>query len=172
MLFILNHKRGDIADIEHRFGLVVLLLSDDSLMAPDYRAERIGIANKAKPKKGVKKSPKQSKNGNLNDDKKQTSGNEGPDTNSTKTESSEVSFDEDSPKRRRRGRRGGRRRRRRNGEDSQNLDLSTQSNYGEPESFTQDDLPSEQRKTLKNNVTDKNGNQSKHKIQGAETVLL
>ena len=42
VLFILNHKRSAIAEIEARFGFMVILLSDDSLIAPEYKVDRVG----------------------------------------------------------------------------------------------------------------------------------
>ena len=45
-LFILNHKRTSVADLEARFGLQIVLLSDETFIAPDYRVERIGWQGK------------------------------------------------------------------------------------------------------------------------------
>ncbi len=39
-LYILNHKRKLLADIEERYGLAVTLEADDSLVPPDHRMER------------------------------------------------------------------------------------------------------------------------------------
>ena len=44
-LYILNQKRGMLAEIEQRYGFFVRVQADDSLIAPDYRLERI----RAKP---------------------------------------------------------------------------------------------------------------------------
>jgi ribonuclease E len=40
-LYILNNKRGALADIENRYDFLVYLRGDDSLISPDYRMERI-----------------------------------------------------------------------------------------------------------------------------------
>jgi ribonuclease E len=40
-LYILNQKRAALSNIEQRYDLHVLLHSDDTLVAPDYRLERI-----------------------------------------------------------------------------------------------------------------------------------
>jgi ribonuclease E len=44
-LYILNQKRGSLTEIEQRYGFFVRVQADDSLIAPDYRLERI----RAKP---------------------------------------------------------------------------------------------------------------------------
>ena len=40
-LYILNQKRSTLIEIEKRYGFTVALVSDDSLIPPDYRLERI-----------------------------------------------------------------------------------------------------------------------------------
>jgi ribonuclease E len=40
-LYILNQKRDALSDIERRYGFRVYLFGDDTLMAPEYRLERI-----------------------------------------------------------------------------------------------------------------------------------
>jgi ribonuclease E len=40
-LFILNQKRSTLTAIEERYGMEVMLASDDSLVAPDYRIDRV-----------------------------------------------------------------------------------------------------------------------------------
>jgi ribonuclease E len=40
-LYILNHKRDRLAEIELRYGIRVLLEQDDSLVPPDHRMERL-----------------------------------------------------------------------------------------------------------------------------------
>ena len=40
-LYILNQKRGMLIEIEQRYGFFVRVQADDSLIAPDYRLERI-----------------------------------------------------------------------------------------------------------------------------------
>ena len=49
-LFILNHKRISLADIESHFGLTIVLHSDDTLIAPEYRIEREGFQGKSQPR--------------------------------------------------------------------------------------------------------------------------
>ena len=39
-LYILNHKRDRLAEIERRYGCQVLLEQDESLIPPDHRLER------------------------------------------------------------------------------------------------------------------------------------
>jgi len=47
-LYLLNQKRSALSDIERRYSLQVLLHSDDALVAPDYRLERVrGSGNAA-----------------------------------------------------------------------------------------------------------------------------
>ena len=121
VLFILNHKRNGIAEIENRFGLTVILLSDDSLIAPEYRVDRTGWRVKTQTKQ-----PSRHNHLHGRDKWSDQSINDAEDeiveniaTNANEHENIETASDEDQPKRRRRGRRGGRRRRRRTGEDGQ-----------------------------------------------------
>ena len=51
VLFVLNHKRGAIAEIETRYGLAIVLFSDDSLIAPEYQVERVGGKASRRPNK-------------------------------------------------------------------------------------------------------------------------
>ena len=44
-LFILNHKRASIDDIEQRRGVRIYLQADDELTPPEYRLERIKMLN-------------------------------------------------------------------------------------------------------------------------------
>lgn len=44
-LYLLNQKRSALSDIERRYSLQVLLHSDDLLVAPDYRLERVKASN-------------------------------------------------------------------------------------------------------------------------------
>ena len=46
-LFILNNKRDALAELESRYGITILLMSDDSLISPEYRIERVGWQGKA-----------------------------------------------------------------------------------------------------------------------------
>jgi ribonuclease E len=108
-LFILNHKRTSVADLEARYGLQIVLLSDDSLIAPDYRVERLGWQGKKQ----------QEANNNRRAKAEASSENEDETVDAVAGEEDTPSDDEQ-PKRRKRGRRGGRRRRRRGGESENN----------------------------------------------------
>ncbi|MGB2263246.1 MAG: Rne/Rng family ribonuclease, partial [Candidatus Puniceispirillaceae bacterium] len=108
-LFILNHKRTSVADLEARYGLQIVLLSDDSLIAPDYRVERVGWQGKKQ----------QAANNNRRAKAEASSENEDETVDAVAGEEDTPSDDEQ-PKRRKRGRRGGRRRRRRGGESENN----------------------------------------------------
>jgi ribonuclease E len=74
VLFILNHKRSAIAEIEARFGLMVILLSDDSLIAPEYKVDRVGWQGKAQAKHQSRQ-PQQPRHAN-NNTKPDTSGSD------------------------------------------------------------------------------------------------
>ena len=50
VLFILNQKRSAIADIENRFNLTVVLLADDSLIAPEYKVDHVGWQGRSSSK--------------------------------------------------------------------------------------------------------------------------
>jgi len=129
VLFILNHKRSAIAEIEARFGLMVVLLSDDNLIAPEYKVDRVGWQGKARAKQQSRQ-PQQPRHANNNvkpdtgdpdqDEAAETEANAAP-----HPENDEAGSEDGGAKRRRRGRRGGRRRRRRNGEDGQTGDNQT-----------------------------------------------
>jgi ribonuclease E len=108
-LFILNHKRTSVADLEARYGLQIVLLSDDSLIAPDYRVERVGWQGKKQ----------QAANNNRRAKAEASNENEDETVDAVAGEEDTPSDDEQ-PKRRKRGRRGGRRRRRRGGESENN----------------------------------------------------
>ena len=130
-LFILNHKRSAVAEIEARFGLMVVLLSDDSLIAPEYKVDRVGWQGKAQAKQPSRQ-PQQPSHAN-NNFKQDTSDSDKVEAAETEAnaaphpENDETSSEDGGAKRRRRGRRGGRRRRRRNGEDGQTGDNQVES---------------------------------------------
>ncbi|MCB2108844.1 MAG: ribonuclease E/G, partial [Rhodobacteraceae bacterium] len=46
-LYILNHKRAAIADMEARFGLRIFLLGDDNLVAPALRIDRVKMTRQS-----------------------------------------------------------------------------------------------------------------------------
>ena len=142
VLFILNHKRSAVAEIEARFGLAVILLSDDSLIAPEYKAERIGWQGKAQAKQQSRQShASRHANSKVKPD---TSGSDKDEADETEPnaasnlENDETGSEDGGAKRRRRGRRGGRRRRRRNGEDGQTGDNQTGDNLAASTSIGED----------------------------------
>ncbi len=129
VLFILNHKRGTIAEIETRYGLAIVLLSDDSLIAPEYRVERVGWQGQPQAKQNQAKQRQnrrgrnrpetdQDDDSHIADDTPSDNDNDNADTAAHTTTHGDGDGDDDQPKRRRRGRRGGRRRRRRNGDEA------------------------------------------------------
>ena len=119
-LFILNHKRASLADFESRFGLTIILHSDDSLIAPEYRVEREGFQGKSQPRQNGRQAQKINQSNDSVDNDGQTDESDG-----NAQFGDDATGDEDQPKRRRRGRRGGRRRRgKRNGEDNQQIEAT------------------------------------------------
>ena len=123
-LFILNHKRASLADIESRFGLTIILHSDDSLIAPEYRVEREGFQGKSQSRQNGRQNHRQSQKTNQSNDNAENDG-QTDDADNNAQFGDEATGDDDQPKRRRRGRRGGRRRRgKRNGEDNQQIEAA------------------------------------------------
>ena len=118
VLFILNHKRSAIADIENRFSLAVVLLTDDSLIAPEYKIDRVGLQGRSTSKQSSRQAQqRRQENKNVAADEGDSDGEE---TSANIAESHpddiEAGNEDGNANRRRRGRRGGRRRRRRNEE--------------------------------------------------------
>jgi ribonuclease E len=100
-LYLLNQKRPSITSIEERYGLTILVRSDDTLIAPDFRVERGG--DKREPVAQPEMPEVEEEEDEL----------EADDDTAAESEKEAAGDDEDQPrKRRRRGRRGGRRRRR------------------------------------------------------------
>ena len=132
VLFILNHKRNAVAEIEARFGITVILLSDDSLIAPEYKVDRVGWQGKVQAKQPSRQSQQpRHANNNVKPDANYSDKDEATETEANAAphpENDETGSEEGGAKRRRRGRRGGRRRRRRNGEDGQTGDNQTGEN--------------------------------------------
>ena len=129
VLFILNHKRGTIAEIETRYGLAIVLLSDDSLIAPEYRVETVGWQGQPQAKQSQAKQRQnwggrnrpdtdQDDDSQVADDTPSDNENDKVDITTHTTTDNDDDGDDDQPKRRRRGRRGGRRRRRRNWDEA------------------------------------------------------
>ncbi|MGB2016615.1 MAG: ribonuclease E/G [Candidatus Puniceispirillum sp.] len=135
-LFILNHKRDALAELESRYNITIMLMSDDTLISPEYRIERIGWQGKAPQQQNRRSAKSGANNNDRSDSKDPSSTDETDDDAQSPAHAGEdgAASDEDQPKRRRRGRRGGRRRRRRNGnenaiaanEDASNADNESQ----------------------------------------------
>ncbi len=126
-LFILNHKRSTLAEIESRFDLSIILHSDDDLIAPEYHVEREGFQNKTQQNPTNKQDQRQKQKVYVS---KETGDEIKEDDDTASSEKSvetleDSASDDDQPKRRRRGRRGGRRRRsKRNDDDNQQLEAT------------------------------------------------
>ncbi len=123
-LYILNQKRSSLTAIEERYEIEVMLASDDSLVAPDYRIDRVknGAVQSSTTRSEASQSNAQhissqgaSSRGASNDDDEQN--------------------DDESPRKKRRRRP---RRRRRGGEDdTQSQEASTASNENDSENGEQ-----------------------------------
>ena len=102
-LYLLNQKRASITSIEDRYGLTILVRSDDGLIAPDFRVERGGGRREPVAQPDL---PEDDEPDEADDDDVAESDSDDADN--------QASGDDDGQprKRRRRGRRGGRRRRR------------------------------------------------------------
>ena len=114
-LFILNHKRTSVAELEARYGVQIVLSSDDSLIAPDYRVERVGWQGK-KPQAANNNRRAKAESNTASAASAESDG----ETTDAVASEEDTPSDDEQPKRRKRGRRGGRRRRRRGGEGDNN----------------------------------------------------
>ena len=114
-LFILNHKRTSVAELEARYGVQIVLSSDDSLIAPDYRVERVGWQGK-KPQAANNNRRAKAESSTASAASAESDG----ETTDAVASEEDTPLDDEQPKRRKRGRRGGRRRRRRGGEGDNN----------------------------------------------------
>lgn len=114
-LYILNHKRDMILDLETRYNLTILLEQDNSLLPPNVRFD--GISEKTEPQERKKSKP-------------EPTGTNA--SHSSEVQSGETDDDDESkPKRRRRrGKRGGRRRNRRDENTVETLDAENADNDG------------------------------------------
>src|SRR6056300_850588 len=99
-LFILNHKRASLADFESRFGLTIILHSDDSLIAPEYRVEREGFQGKSQPRQNGRQNGRQSQKTNQSNDSADNDGQTDESDGNTQF-GDDATGDEDQPKRRR-----------------------------------------------------------------------
>lgn len=132
-LYILNQKRAGLTQIEERYGFSVVLASDDSLIPPDYRLERVkGQSDDKESDTETKPDGDQSERG-----RRRRRGGRGRKDEDSQAQPFAATADsiepeaapdssaetpvraaagdggeDEAPKRRRRGRRGGRRRRR------------------------------------------------------------
>ncbi|MDA0367506.1 MAG: Rne/Rng family ribonuclease [Proteobacteria bacterium] len=112
-LYILNQKRSSITSIEGRYGLTILVRSDDTLIAPDFRVERGGDRREpvAQPEPIAADPDDEDDDIEVPDDEDEAQS--AAPTKRAEAASRGEGDDEDQPrKRRRRGRRGGRGRRR------------------------------------------------------------
>ena len=107
-LYILNHKRDAISTLEERFGLHIVILAGDSLIATEHEVERVGWQGKKarRQEKPAGKEPVADTEDDDEDDAAEASAEGTAET------------EDEQPKRRKRGRRGGRRRRRRGGDSA------------------------------------------------------
>ena len=120
-LFILNYKRPSLVDIESRFDLSIILHSDDSLIAPEYRVEHDVFQDKLQPRQNNHQSQKTTNFDDSVDNDSQIG-----EVDAVGEFADDATSDDDQPKRRRRGRRGGRRRRgKRSGEDNSQIERSS-----------------------------------------------
>ena len=117
-LYILNHKREAISEMETRFGMRIVVLAGDSLMATEHEAERIGFQGN-NSRKQAKPAKKEAAETEADEDSPAEAAEGDPE-------------DEDQPKRRKRGRRGGRRRRRRGGDSADAVVDATPGTDGDP----------------------------------------
>ncbi len=118
-LYILNHKRKNLAEIEERYNFTVLLRVDSSLAASDHRVEVSKPANKSSD----------------DDDDDQD------DNNNNKNNDDDNDNDEKSKRGRRRGRRGGRGRGRGRNKDQDNDsdDKESEDSKSDDDSKSKDD---------------------------------
>jgi ribonuclease E len=140
-LYLLNRKRESLSDLEQRFGLKIILETDDTLIPPNLRIERDGEviggdkatrtptnaaeADGVEEGAGRKRRRRRPRNkrrdeGESSTETTETTANNDAQSNEAQNTETSTSNDSDGeePKRRRRGRRGGRRRKRRPEEES------------------------------------------------------
>ncbi len=123
-LYILNQKREALAEIETRYEFSVQFASDDALIPPECRMERLATKPGAPAddqddgdaearENGGKRRRRRRRRGRKGGDEAQDAQVEAAETENEESEddAAQGSEDEDGSKRRRRGRRGGRRRR-------------------------------------------------------------
>lgn len=166
-LYILNQKRSALAEIEERYGFTVMLASDDSLIAPDHRIDRV----KGTPIGGERvvelfedddddeeeKSPdredgaprkrrrrRSRRRGRRNEEESgnnsESDSEDSSDSNgdAVAAKSEDDSDDDAPPKKRRRGRRGGRKRSRNREEDTTEAVAADASDESTAEAVSED----------------------------------
>ena len=126
-LYILNYKRDNLKEIEARYGFTVLIRTDESMTADDYRIEV------SKPSEGYAPNDKNSDDDeddsdNRNQNKGRNQSNKNSKSNDQDEDNDNDDDDDGNRKGRRRGRRGGRNRR---GRDRNRSDSNDNQNDGE-----------------------------------------
>lgn len=144
-LYILNHKRDAISELESRFQMTIILEQDNSLLPPHIRFEGI-------PEKQAQPDRKKAKQ-----DTKETQENTG---DSQASSSDDDDDDENKPKRRRRrGKRGGRNRNRR---DNQGANNNAEANAAASDAEGEDAATVSQDETTKDTEDQASGNASEN----------
>mgnify|MGYP000350557167 CR=1 FL=1 len=131
-LYILNHKRDTVSALEERFGMHIVILAGDNLIATEHEVERIGWQGKKQRKqdKPASREPKVVEEDF--DDEAADAAEDGAEET--------AEGDDEQPKRRKRGRRGGRRRRRGRDNTEAGADASTDGKNTQP---ANDDEPAD-----------------------------
>ncbi|MEC7304559.1 MAG: ribonuclease E/G [Pseudomonadota bacterium] len=110
-LYILNHKREAISALEERFGMHIVILAGDNLIATEHEVERVGWQGKKQRKQEKPAAREPNAVEEESDDETAEAAEDGAEE--------PAEGEDEQPKRRKRGRRGGRRRRRRGGENAE-----------------------------------------------------
>ncbi len=139
-LYILNHKRETVADIEKTFGISIIIAADKSLMADGIIVNGTvrQANNQAAPQQNQNNRKSQSQKRDASQQKENGQSNNGQATNGQASngdapdgETQEGDEEKGEGKRRRRGRRGGRRRKKRNADTDVVADEAQQSDANE-----------------------------------------
>ena len=139
-LYILNHKRETVADIEKTFGISIIIAADKSLMADGIIINGTvrQANNQAAPQQNQNNRKLQSQKRDASQQKENGQANNGQATNGQASngdapdgETQEGDEEKGEGKRRRRGRRGGRRRKKRNADTDVVADKAQQSDANE-----------------------------------------
>lgn len=140
-LYILNHKRETVADIEKTFGISIIIAADKSLMADGIIINGTvrQANNQAAPQQNQNNRKSQSQKRDASQQKENGQSNNGGQANNGQAsngdapdgETQEGDEEKGEGKRRRRGRRGGRRRKKRNADTDVVADEAQQSDANE-----------------------------------------